>query len=62
VQIKIVDPACGSGTFPVAAFDYLHAEYSRINDKLLELTRTGDLFDLDKEILTNNLYGVDING
>jgi len=62
LQIKIVDPACGSGTFLVAAFDYLHAEYSRINDKLLELTRTSGLFDLDKEILTNNLYGVDING
>lgn len=61
MQIKIVDPACGSGAFLVAAFDYLHDEYTRINEKLLELTGTIDLFDLDKEILTNNLYGVDIN-
>ncbi len=61
MQIKIVDPACGSGAFLVAAFDYLHAEYTRINEKLVEITGTADLFDLDKEILTNNLYGVDIN-
>ncbi|MBL1320044.1 MAG: N-6 DNA methylase [Methylophaga sp.] len=61
MQIKIVDPACGSGAFLVAAFDYLHDEYSRINEKLIELTGTIDLFDLDKEILTNNLYGIDIN-
>jgi len=61
MQIKVVDPACGSGAFLVAAFDYLHAEYTRINEKLIDITGTVDLFDLDKEILTNNLYGVDIN-
>lgn len=60
-NIKVVDPACGSGAFLVAAFDYLHAEYRRINDKLAELTGQHSLFDLNKEILTNNLYGVDIN-
>ena len=60
-SIKIVDPACGSGAFLVAAFDYLHAEYRRVNDKLAELTGQHSLFDLNKEILTNNLYGVDIN-
>ncbi len=60
-NIKVVDPACGSGAFLVAAFDYLHAEYQRINDKLAELTGQHSLFDLNKEILTNNLYGVDIN-
>ncbi|MHA1540423.1 MAG: Eco57I restriction-modification methylase domain-containing protein [Alphaproteobacteria bacterium] len=59
--VKVVDPACGSGAFLVAAFDYLHAEYSRVNDKLAELKGNYDLFDLDKEILNSNLYGVDIN-
>lgn len=61
MQIKIVDPACGSGAFLVAAFDYLHAEYSRINDKLADIKGSRDLFDLDKEILNRNLYGVDLN-
>jgi type I restriction-modification system DNA methylase subunit len=59
--IKVVDPACGSGAFLVAAFAYLHAEYKRINDKLAQLTGSYSIFDLNKEILTNNLYGVDIN-
>lgn len=59
--IRVVDPACGSGAFLVAAFDYLHGEYQRINDKLSELTGQPGVFDLNKEILNNNLYGVDIN-
>ncbi|MDT8390816.1 MAG: DNA methyltransferase [Lentisphaeria bacterium] len=60
--IKIVDPACGSGAFLIAAFDFLHAEYTRVNDTLTEL-RGGqpELFDLDKLILQQNLYGVDLN-
>lgn len=60
-QIKVVDPACGSGAFLVAAFDFLHAEYQRTNDKIAELTGQPGVFDLNKEILNNNLYGVDIN-
>ncbi|WP_019895058.1 Eco57I restriction-modification methylase domain-containing protein [Hydrogenovibrio halophilus] len=60
-QIKVVDPACGSGAFLVAAFDHLHREYQRINDKLAELTGQPGVFDLNKEILNHNLYGVDIN-
>ncbi len=59
--LKIVDPACGSGAFLVAAFDYLYAEYTRINEQLESLTGSYDLFDLDKEILNRNLYGVDVN-
>ncbi len=58
---RILDPACGSGAFLVTAFDYLQAEYKRINDKLAELTRSYSLFDLNKEILNRNLYGVDLN-
>ena len=30
-NIKVLDPACGSGAFLVAAFDYLHGEYERVN-------------------------------
>ncbi|MDX8390256.1 MAG: N-6 DNA methylase [Mariprofundaceae bacterium] len=59
--LKVCDPACGSGAFLVAAFDYLNAEYRRVNDALHDLTGSYSLFDLDKTILTNNLFGVDIN-
>jgi len=60
--IKIVDPACGSGAFLVEAFTFLHDQYKKANDKLAELSGGQySLFDLNKEILTNNLFGADIN-
>ncbi|MCC4242973.1 Eco57I restriction-modification methylase domain-containing protein [Stappia indica] len=61
--LRIVDPACGSGVFLVMAFDYLKAELTRVNDKIAALrgSHLGDLFDPDSEILTHNLFGVDVN-
>ena len=62
--LRIVDPACGSGVFLIMAFDYLKAELSQVNTKLAELSGTGmagDLLDPDSEILTHNLFGVDVN-
>lgn len=60
--VKVLDPACGSGAFLVAAFDYLHAENNRVNQELAALRggQTG-IFDLDKQILQDNIFGVDIN-
>lgn len=60
-QIKVVDPACGSGAFLVAAFDYLYAEYEKANEQIATLTGQRSILDLNKEILNNNLFGVDIN-
>lgn len=62
-SLRIVDPACGSGVFLVIAFDWMKAELERVNGKLAELQggHAGDLFDPDSEILTNNLFGVDVN-
>ncbi len=61
----IVDPACGSGVFLIMAFDFLKAELSRVNEKVAELEgKAGyidDLLDPDSEILSNNLFGVDVN-
>ena len=62
--LRIVDPACGSGVFLIMAFDYLKAELVRVNAKLAELEgmgMVGSLLDPDSEILTNNLFGVDVN-
>ena len=62
-SLRIVDPACGSGVFLVMAFDYIKAELTRVNDKISALKggHVGDFFDPDSEILTNNLFGVDVN-
>ncbi len=62
-KLRIVDPACGSGVFLVMAFDFLKAELNRVNDKVnaLEGKDQPDFFDPDSEILTNNLFGVDVN-
>lgn len=62
--LRIVDPACGSGVFLIMAFDYLKAELGQVNTKLAELSGSGmagDLLDPDSEILTHNLFGVDVN-
>jgi hypothetical protein len=63
--LRVVDPACGSGVFLVTAFDYLKAEYDRVNKKISELRGKsdyiGDVEDVDREILSQNLYGVDVN-
>ncbi len=61
-SLKIIDPACGSGAFLIQALNFLINEHKQIDDLLAELS--GDdirLFDTDKQILENNLYGVDIN-
>nr|WP_244665353.1 DNA methyltransferase [Afifella marina] len=63
-HLRVVDPACGSGIFLVTAFDWLRAEYDRANAKIAELrgdANAPDLFDIDSEILSKNLYGVDVN-
>lgn len=58
--LTIVDPACGSGAFLVAAFDALAAEYRRVTQRLDDLGIAAE-FDVYDEILSKNLYGVDLN-
>jgi len=61
-SLKIIDPACGSGAFLNQALNFLIAEHKLIDDLIAELTGTAlRLFDTEKSILENNLYGVDIN-
>jgi hypothetical protein len=60
-QVRVVDPACGSGAFLIAAFDVLDAEYRRVNEQIQAITGNPDFFDINREILNGNLYGVDLN-
>ena len=58
-NIKVLDPACGSGAFLVKVFDYLLEENKRVGHIL------GDIFSSDdgyyRSILKNNIFGVDLN-
>ena len=70
-DIKIVDPACGSGSFLIGAYQYLldyHKNYYSKNGKPSKgkkdnpLTPEGNLTSTEKKrILLNNIYGVDID-
>ncbi|MGB8736253.1 MAG: N-6 DNA methylase [Rhodomicrobium sp.] len=59
-DFTIADPACGSGAFLVAAFDELARRYRATVNRLHELGIEAG-FDVFDEIVTKNLYGVDLN-
>ncbi len=64
-EIKVLDPACGSGAFLNQAFDYLLEEHNWLN-KQRDLLKGGQssIFALDsvqRNILKNNIFGVDLN-
>ncbi|MBE9231684.1 Eco57I restriction-modification methylase domain-containing protein, partial [Cuspidothrix issatschenkoi LEGE 03284] len=62
VKTRVVDPACGSGAFLIAAFDYLQSQYQRVHDNLRFLQyQDSESLELDKTILSNNLFGVDLS-
>lgn len=62
-KLHVLDPACGSGAFLVAAFDHLAHEFERANRALAELRgQQASLFDLNKTVLNENLFGIDKSG
>ena len=64
-QVRVLDPACGSGAFLVAAFDLLAREYRRADREIAALGAGGvlqsGLYDVDETVLHHNLFGVDLN-
>jgi len=74
-QLHILDPACGSGSFVLGAYDKLlswHLDWyaqeehraKALKDHRIIEPRTGDYrltIDEKRRILTNNIYGVDID-
>jgi type I restriction-modification system DNA methylase subunit len=60
-NLKILDPACGSGAFLNQALEYLIKEHKQLQN---DLALMGDLFSsyaVEESVLEHNLYGVDIN-
>lgn len=61
-NIKIIDPACGSGSFLVQVFNYLKLQREYISSEIESLSGPQtDLFNIDSHILSDNIFGVDIN-
>lgn len=63
-KVKIIDPACGSGAFLIEVFDYLARIGEEINKQILsfDLSQSRSLTeDINKSILLNNIYGVDLS-
>lgn len=82
-KIKVLDPACGSGSFLIKAFDYLNDYYEKENEKVrkrkeklikeymkssgnqlkldIEALEHKEYKDVEKEILKNNIHGVDLD-
>lgn len=58
IPLKVCDPACGSGAFLIAAFDFLVREYRQVYHNLGEVFDPAVVYPL---ILQGNLYGVDLS-
>jgi len=62
LSLKILDPACGSGAFLNEVFNFLIAEHKQIDKIILQLKNDPlQILNTDKDILENNIFGVDIN-
>ncbi|MGD0028085.1 MAG: N-6 DNA methylase [Candidatus Bathyarchaeia archaeon] len=63
-KIRVLDPACGSGSFLIKAFDVLNEHYQQ-NDKDYSQTqldsKTGTTFTRKVKILQDNIFGVDLD-
>ena len=53
LKIKILDPACGSGSFLIKALEVLNEKYKELGQEGDEMTKL--------LILTSNIYGVDLD-
>src|SRR3989339_220018 len=64
-NIKILDPACGSGSFLMKAFDYLvtldKKKNSEVDQTKLDLTGASATYGRKVEILKDNIFGVDLD-
>ncbi|MEM3715382.1 MAG: N-6 DNA methylase, partial [Nitrososphaeria archaeon] len=67
-RIKVLDPACGSGSFLIKAFDVINEWYDNYNkqNRLVATPNTLDahfqaVSNVEEKILTENIYGVDLD-
>ena len=57
-EIKLIDPACGSGNFLLYAFDFFYKLYV---DQIDNYGADYDARDIPRLIIENNLHGIDLD-
>ena len=64
-KLTVVDPACGSGAFLIAAYEVFESAYEVILHRLHVEKRTAEAEEVQREypdwILADNLFGVDLS-
>ena len=60
-EIKVLDCACGSGSFLIKAFDYLYENLSSKEESKQNKIDSQGMYSVKTEILKKNLYGVDLD-
>ncbi|MBD3843518.1 MAG: N-6 DNA methylase, partial [Campylobacterales bacterium] len=61
LELKILDPACGSGAFLNQALEFLINEHKALQADLALMGDITAYYEIESNILEHNLYGVDIN-
>jgi type I restriction-modification system DNA methylase subunit len=60
-EIKVLDCACGSGSFLIKAFDYLYENLSLREESKQHKIDSQGMYSVKTEILKKNIYGVDLD-
>lgn len=63
-KIKVLDPACGSGSFLIKTFDVLNEYHSKkegYSQNKLDMSGTGTTYSTKFSILMYNIFGVDLD-
>ncbi len=60
-KIKILDPACGSGSFLIKAFDYVNAHLSGGEEAKQHKLDSQGSYSVKTDIVKNNIFGVDLD-
>ena len=60
-KIKVLDPACGSGSFLIKAFDYLRSSLYLDDESAIRRIDEQGMYSVKTTILKNNIYGVDLD-
>ena len=60
-RVKIIDPACGSGSFLIRAYKELENYWKKNSDFAQTTLESEEFYSKKVEILKNNIFGVDLD-